>query len=314
MTMATPSRDERHKRACLALDGLSVGDAFGARYSWLTWTYLNREMVVAQRALAPGPWLWTDDTAMAVSLVENLWRFGAIDQDDLATRFGKRYLQDSERGYGSRAQDIHQAIGQGAPWREVAGAVFGGEGSMGNGAAMRVAPLGGWFADDLDRTAAEATASAVVTHSHPEGVAGAVAVAVAAATAQRTRHDVAQTASRALLGEVLRFTPPGYTLERLKTATAMPFDTPVAQAVEILGGGKCETAVDTVPFAIWCAARSLDSYVDALWDVVAHAIDRDTICAIVGGILVLRTGREAIPAEWLAARERLPSDLETGHR
>src|SRR5262245_46547443 len=115
--------EERYERARLSLDGLSVGDAFGARYSSLTWTYHPREKVVAQQTLAPAPWPWTDDTAMAVSLVENLCRFAAVAQDDLATRFGRRYLQDPERGYGSRAQDILEAIGQGRPWGEVAGAV-----------------------------------------------------------------------------------------------------------------------------------------------------------------------------------------------
>src|SRR5947209_8987109 len=48
---------------------------------------------------------------------------------------------------------------------------------------MRVAPLGAYFADDLDRAAAEAALSAEVTHTHPEGVAGAIATAVATALA-----------------------------------------------------------------------------------------------------------------------------------
>ena len=46
---------------------------------------------------------------------------------------------------------------------------------------MRAAPLGGYFADDLDRVVEHARRSAEVTHAHPEGIAGATAVAVAAA-------------------------------------------------------------------------------------------------------------------------------------
>lgn len=54
-------------------------------------------------------------------------------------------------------------------------------GSMGNGAAMRVAPIGAYFADDLDKVLSHARASAEVTHGHREGIAGAMATAVASA-------------------------------------------------------------------------------------------------------------------------------------
>src|SRR6266699_4849057 len=78
-------------------------------------------------------------------------------------------------------------INAGAKWRETVANAFGGQGSMGNGSAMRVAPLGGYFADDLERCAEESRASSLVTHTHPEGVAGAIAVAVAAAVAWQLR-------------------------------------------------------------------------------------------------------------------------------
>lgn len=51
------------------------------------------------------------------------------------------------------------------------------------GGAMRVAPLGAYFADALSRVAKEAQASSRVTHFHAEGVAGTVATALAAAIA-----------------------------------------------------------------------------------------------------------------------------------
>ena len=40
---------------------------------------------------------------------------------------------------------------------------------------MRVAPLGAYFAEDVERAASEAHLSAQVTHAHPEGQAGAIA-------------------------------------------------------------------------------------------------------------------------------------------
>src|SRR5262245_63984537 len=66
------------------------------------------------------------------------------------------------------------------------------------------------------------------------------------------------------------------------------------------------TAPGTVPFALWCAAQHLDDYEEALWLTVSGLGDRDTTCAIAGGIVACCTGAEGIPAAWRAAREPLP--------
>jgi ADP-ribosylglycohydrolase len=42
----------------------------------------------------------------------------------------------------------------------------------------------------------------------------------------------------------------------------------------------------------------LDSYVEALWHTVSALGDRDTTCAIVGGIMSLIQGEEGIPDDW----------------
>jgi ADP-ribosylglycohydrolase len=48
---------------------------------------------------------------------------------------------------------------------------------------------------------------------------------------------------------------------------------------------RCARPPDTVPYAIWCAARHLDDLVEALWATVSVGGDIDTTCAIVGGIV-----------------------------
>ena len=49
-----------------------------------------------------------------------------------------------------------------------------------------------------------------------------------------------------------------------------------------------------------------DSYEEALWLTVSGLGDRDTTCAMVGGIVALYTGVKGIPAPWMQAREPLP--------
>ena len=78
------------------------------------------------------------------------------------------------------------------------------------------------------------------------------------------------------------------------------------RAVAALGNGAGVSAQDTVPFALWCAGHRLGDYEEALWLTVGGLGDRDTTCAIVGGIVSLFTGPDAIPEGWLHAREPLP--------
>jgi ADP-ribosylglycohydrolase len=70
---------------------------------------------------------------------------------------------------------------------------------------------------------------------------------------------------------------------------------PVQTAAALLGNGSLISAQDTVPFALWCAAGHLDDYEEALWTTVSGLGDRDTTCAIAGGIVACYTGVEGIP-------------------
>ncbi len=294
---------DAEERAHLSLEGLSVGDAFGERF------FVNPDLVDAlidQRAVPRAPWHWTDDTAMALSVVETLVGCGRIDPDSLARRFAERYMADPHRGYGGTAHEILQAIARGTAWREASQAAFGGQGSMGNGGAMRAGPVGAYFADDLGRVVDEARASASPTHAHPEGQAGAIAVAVAAALAWRSRGKTVP-ATELLLGAVAEHTPPGATHDGLRRACTIPASEDPRAAARALGNGSQVISADTVPFALWCAARHLDDFDGALWTTVAGLGDRDTTCAIVGSVVIVRTGLASIPAGFHEAREPLDS-------
>ncbi|MGZ4964479.1 MAG: ADP-ribosylglycohydrolase family protein [Limisphaerales bacterium] len=173
----------RMERALLSLEGLALGDAIG---EMLSYRHASAHAIIAQ-GLAAGPWFRTDDSEMAISIAEILNLYGYINQDALARRFAWRFEQDPERGYGKMTRIQLREMIAGAHWRDTAARAFGGQGSMGNGAAMRVAPLGAYWADDIGQLVSEAENSAKVTHSHAEGIAGAIAVATAAAAAVATK-------------------------------------------------------------------------------------------------------------------------------
>jgi ADP-ribosylglycohydrolase len=282
------SRDQ----AMLSLEGLSVGDAFGElllrRYPRFNW----------QSDIPPGPWEWTDDTHMALSVVEVMCKMGRIDQDALAQAFAVRFADDPDRGYAVGASKLLGRIAEGRDWRVVSPKLFVG-GSYGNGAAMRAAPIGGYFSGDHERAAKEAQLSAEVTHAHPEGQAGAIAVAVAASIASQREPS----AKKDLLDQVLEFVPQSITSQGIATAQGIA-DDQLTDAIRLLGTGQKVSAQDTVPFCLWVAANFPDDFELALRTTLQGMGDCDTTCAIVGGIVALSAKR--VPQVFLDRREPLP--------
>jgi ADP-ribosylglycohydrolase len=297
MSSIPTDHDDRVRRAKLGLNGLSLGDAFGERF-------FDSDATIAallkKRTLPRYPWHYTDDTVMALAIFEVLERRGYIDQDLLARAFAAKYLADTNRGYGPGAHRILRELAKDADWREISASAFGGSGSLGNGGAMRAAPVGAYFSDDLERAAEEARRSAVITHAHPEGQAGAIAVAVAAACCARGEAE-----AQGLIGYAIEHTPDGDTRVGLRRAEQLDLNLPVEEAVNILGNGSKVTAPDTVPFTLWCARRHIGRFEEAMWQTVSGLGDRDTTCAIVGGIVALTDEGRSIPPQWYEYREPL---------
>jgi ADP-ribosylglycohydrolase len=294
---------ERVKRMQLSLDGLGLGDALGEMLSYQS---ANAQRRLAEKELPAGPWFHTDDTEMAISIVAVLKSHGELNQDALARRFARRFESDPDRGYGSMTRIQLREINAGAKWRDTAANAFSGQGSMGNGGAMRVAPLGAYFADELARCAEAARASASVTHTHPEGVAGTIAVAVGAAMAWQLRDAPQTDFAQKFFAEILRLTPESKVRRGILLASQTPIEVPVQDVAKSLGNGSLVTAPDTVPFCIWMAAHHSRHFVEAIGKTISVGGDCDTNAAIVGGIVALSAGRAGIPSEWLQARERIP--------
>lgn len=284
-------KQEMSEKIRVALKALSVGDAFGFKLS-------TRPRHVERRELPEGPWYWSDDTAMASTLAAVLLHHGELGQDLLFEQFVKRYELQPWRGYGTGMKRLLGRYG-GSDWRESTTKLFSGTGSFGNGAAMRVAPVGIYFADDLAAVADHAAASAVVTHAHDEGIAGAVAVASAAALAAQRRDLSAEE----LIRGVVQNTPASDVRDGIERSLDFaPEDLSVA--AEVLGNGYRITAQDTVPLCVWWAAHNLDNFEDAMWRLVGVGGDEDTNCAIVGGIL--GASGAVAPSEWQRSTEALP--------
>lgn len=297
----------RMARVRLALDGLSVGDAYGEQFfREPTRLHLLDDLPY----VPPGEWYYTDDTEMALGIAEVLDRHGRINQEDLARTFARRFRLNPSRGYGPGAIRLLNGLAIGGEWRLESRALFSGMGSFGNGSAMRVAPVGAYFAEDGFATVAEqARLSAEVTHRHPEGIAGGIAIALAAAYAWRNRGNRAdEAARRGLFTAVLEYTPTGEVRDAVERAAIIEPGLSPQGVSSLLGNGTRVSCQDTVPYCLWVIARHLNDYPAAVWNAIRVGGDIDTTAAIVGGVVALAVGREGVPHDWLASREELTLD------
>lgn len=300
------SHTERVALANKALKGTSIGDAFGESFFGEKRVILEH---LERKTIPPTSWDFTDDTIMSLAVFEQLEKNQTIIQDELAQAFSKNHQLDLYRGYGATARTILRDIHEGKDWKTVAAAVFEGMGSMGNGAAMRVCPIGAYYYDDLEKVKELATRSAKVTHTHLEGVTGAIAVAIATAIATEIKIKKQVLTPNEFIKKVMTFLPASDTASKINKSVSVPFSYTAETITSILGNGTKIMAVDTVPFSIWCAAHTLGDFENSLWKAVSVLGDRDTICAIVGGITIMSASEKTIPMEWSTSVEDIDTSI-----
>ena len=132
---------------------------------------------------------YTDDTAMARQIGDSIITMRSVDPKNLAERFVKEYFQEPHRGYGASVAEVFKKLkkSQCSDPFQPACEQFNGSGSYGNGAAMRVHPVGMFcFEKSNESIIAEVTKSAKVTHTHPDAINGAILQAACISWALQT--------------------------------------------------------------------------------------------------------------------------------
>ena len=174
---------------------------------------------------------------MAIAVYEQLEKNQAINQEQLAKAFSLNHDKDVNRGYGATARRILRAIGEGQDWKEISKGVFEGMGSMGNGASMRVSPIGAFYFDDIDKVKDLAIKSAEITHSNMEGITGAIAVAVATAIATKAKIDNKTISPIDFIESIVKELPDTDTSSKIKKSISVPYSYRIETVKTILGNG-----------------------------------------------------------------------------
>lgn len=187
---------------------------------------------------------FTDDTVLTVAVADCL-----LNQEDYAKKFEDYYYFYPDSGFGSGFQDWARSQ-EHKPYN-----------SWGNGAAMRVSPIGYAFCD-LQQVLNEAEKSAIVTHNHPEGIKGAQTVA---GTIFLARHGSTKTDLKRFIESHF-----GYDLSRSLNEIRPTYSFDIS----------CQ---GTVPQAITAFLESND-FEDAIRKAISLGGDSDTLACIAGGI------------------------------
>jgi len=277
-----------------AVVGAIVGDAYGSLLEGIVPDQAARLACV--RADSRQPWRYTDDGAMTLAVAESLVARGTIDGPDLLRCLTVRY--DPVRGFGKGMKIALRAFSEGRPWKECAFAAWH-EGSRGNGAAVRVAPVAlvRWPSAEAFREAVRV--SAIVTHAHPEAVDAALVQAQAIALVL-SEPSLAQTPSAFLDSLCARLPPldPAISTGLATVRGLLQAGASAATAARALGTSTF--ARESVPAALWSFLASHDSFREAVSAACLLGGDVDSICALVGSLAGALHGAGSIPAQWIA--------------
>lgn len=306
--MSSSKKTAQH-RALACLQALAIGDAFGESFFGPRGEILQ---AIAQRQVPETSWEFTDDTVMAIAIYISLISDSEILPRSLADVFHRFYHQDPNRGYGATVRRLLRSPDFIENWRSLSGAAFDGMGSMGNGAAMRAGPIGAYYYQDLPMALDMAHRSAIVTHANQEAIVGAQAVAIATALATRHGHKEEHFSAEAFIQDVLKALPNSDTRSKINKSLTVSPGYHIDTVRTILGDGTRMLAQDTVPFAIWCAAHHLEDFEAGLWKAVSMLGDRDTICAIVAGIIGMSAPKTTVPLAWQESVEAINPWLTSG--
>jgi ADP-ribosylglycohydrolase len=302
--------------------GLAIGDAMGHPTEFVESVREIRErwgekgVVDLMPAGRHPAGTFTDDTQMTIAVARALVRAGHRSLDEMMTVLGKEFVAwarspENNRAPGGTCLAGCRALEEGESWKEA-----GVGKSKGCGAAMRAAPIGLYFADDIDTMIRVAAAQSSLTHRHPTGIASSVAAAAPVAWVLRekkldgvlafTRACVEKLDAELLksVGCVPDFADAIGAREMLAAldATEAALDKETDDVCSLLGGAWIgEEAVAT---ALWCTLKARGDFREAVLRGANSSGDSDSIACIAGSIAGTLGGIAAIPPAWIDRVEK----------
>lgn len=299
------------------LIGGAIGDGLGLQFETLNW---NNPEILSWDGKTFGPSAYhktkggetSDDTAMSVALTESLVENKKFIPELVAKKYLEWYNGPKFCGAGDTTRKALSALNNGVTWYE-SGIV----GALGNGTAMRAAPLGIFYNEGAEKYA---RLDAMITHHSYEAQQGSTAIAlIIAMIINRQPKEVILENILYALG-----TGPVYENIKLIKTNKIIADTLYNKNYDIekdkKGGnriisqlilGAKYTAVEVVARALYVFLAT-NSFQEAIELVIRAGGDSDTAASIVGNLAGAYYGLNLIPQALISKIENKDYILELG--
>ena len=273
-------------RAVGAMLGLAIGDALGTTLEFVARDAAPRITdIVGGGPFKLQPGQWTDDTAMALALVDSLLVYPGLDQTDLMNRF----IAWHERGEYSctgRCFDIGLTVRAALSQYKRTGYPAAGSAdpkSAGNGSLMRLAPVAIRHWRDPEILLGAAIEQSRTTHGASEAIEACIAFVeyLAAAIAGKPREAATKSYENDYVGNLAPIIAGSWRGKPRKDIRSTGY---VAHSLEA---------------ALWCVGRT-GTFRDAVILAANLGEDADTTAAITGQLAGALYGASGIPEDWKA--------------
>lgn len=272
-------------RAIGAVLGLAVGDAIGTTLEFETRdTYPHLTDMIGGGPFRLQPGEWTDDTSMALALIDSLIENPKLDESDLMRRFFSWY-DGGKYSVRDRCFDIGVTTRQAlCLWEKTGNPIAGATtpNAAGNGSLMRLAPVAVRHWNNRDMLYDVAARQSRTTHGATEAVDACIAFADLLAKA-----IAGQPRSKLLAGRETVYAP--------TVAAIIAGSWRRKRRHEVCSTGYVLHALEA---ALWCVARS-SSFAQAVLLAANLGEDADTTAAITGQLAGAVYGASGIPRQWL---------------
>ncbi|TFG07728.1 MAG: hypothetical protein EU539_04125 [Promethearchaeota archaeon] len=253
---------------------------------------------------------YTDDTQLTLHTAKALIRGNGFNINNFISEYVK-WLDDPPINPGYGCISSVKKLKYGIPWEKAA------SNSGGNGAAMRIAPIGLFYNKHLKGLESAAMKSSILTHSHPAAIAGSIIIA--RAIAYLVEKDLKNPFSLEDFFEVIISSISGTQdetwnefielLQKLKANLDLSIEAGLikfSQAgvkspyfiEDYLGQAFVHPyAMSTVLCSLFIFLKNLNSFKDCIYELTTSGGDTDTVGAIGGSLSGAYHGYSKIPPD-----------------